>query len=243
MRKVVLLSPLLVITFISLINTPASKTNSQLTTQSLGKNSGAIEGIVITNGGEPVSKARVYVMRLSDSNFVGRRNVMTANDLGRFSLSNLPDGEYTIRAFKEEDGYPDLTFYFYSAAYDAMKWPRVTVTNGNTVQDVVVHVPSPKCGRLLITVIDAETNKTIRDAEVSLTHEGTPQTLFRPGATKTDGSFDLLIPPAVPIDLKVSAPGYRDWYYKTDGSKGQAKTLLLASDTTKELNVILQPQR
>jgi len=242
MRKLVLLSPLLVITVISLINTPASKTNNQLPTQPSEKNSGVIKGIVTTNEGESVSKARVYVW-LPTGNWLTRQIGATADDFGGFSLSNLPDGEYAVRAFKEEDGYPDLTFYFYSAAYDAVKWPRVTVTNGNTVQDVVVHVPSPKCGRLLINVIDAKTNKMIRDAEVSLTHEGKPKTLLRSGATKMDGSFNLLVPPAVPIDLKVSALGYRDWYYKTDGSKGEPKPLLLASDTTKELNISLQPQR
>jgi len=242
MRKLVLLSPILVITFISLINTPATKPNSQLSTRSFGKNSGAIKGIVMTNEGEPVSKARVYVW-LPTGNWLTRQIGATADDLGGFSLSNLPDGEYAVRAFKKEEGYPDLTFSFYSEAYETVQWPRVAVTNGNTVEDVVVHVPSPKCGRLLINVIDAKTNKTIREAEVSLTHEGKPKTLLRSGPTKTDGTFDLLVPPAVPIDLKVSALGYRDWYYKTDGSKGETKTLLLASDTTKELTVTLQPQR
>src|SRR5262249_52558713 len=117
MRKLVLLSPLLVITFISLIHTPASKTNSQQPTQPSGKNSGAIKGVVITNGGEPVSKARVYVW-LPTGNWLTRQIGATADDFGGFSLSNLPDGEYAVRAFKKEEGYPDLTFSFYSEAYE-----------------------------------------------------------------------------------------------------------------------------
>jgi hypothetical protein len=172
-----------------------------------------------------------------------RRNAVTTDDQGRFSLSNLPDGEYTIRAYKEEDGYPDLTFSFYSEAYNAVRWPQITVVNGTTVEDVIVHVASPKCGRLLITVIDAKTNKKIQDAEVSLNHEGKPKTLLISGANRPDYSFNLLVPPDVPVDLKVSAPGYRDWQYNTDNPKGETKTLRLAPDTTKELNVSLQPQK
>ena len=59
MRKLVLLSPLLLITLISLINTRASRTNSQLTVQPSGKNAAAIKGIVTTSGDQPVSKAIV----------------------------------------------------------------------------------------------------------------------------------------------------------------------------------------
>lgn len=243
MRKLVLLSPLLVITFISFIYTSASKTNSQLTIQPSGRNSAAIKGFVTTIGGQPVSKAIVYASRTDTSAGLTRRNSVTTDDQGRFSLSNLPDGEYTIRAYKEEDGYPDLTFSFYSAAYNGVHWPQITIVNGTTVDDVIVHLASPKCGHLLITVIDAKTNKKIQDAQVALSHEFNPKTLMISGTNRPDYSFDLLVPPDVAIDLKVSAPGYRDWHYNTETSKVETKTLRIAPDTTKELNVSLQPQK
>jgi len=219
MRKLVLLSPLLVITFID---------------------SAAIKGIVTTSGGQPVSNAIVYATRIGNSETVTHRNSVTTDNQGRFSLSNLPDGEYTIRAYKEEDGYPDLTFSFYSEAYNAVNWPQITIVNGMTVEDVIVHLASPKCGRLLITVIDAETNKKIQDAEVSLNQEGKPKTLLISGANRPDGTFNLLVPPDVPIELKISAPGYPDWYYNTDSGNGKTKTLRVAPETTKELNVSLK---
>jgi hypothetical protein len=243
MRKLVLLSPLLVITVISLINTGASKTNSQLTIQPSAKNSAAIKGIVTTNGGQPVSNAVVYTSRLGSSDGLTRPNAVTTDDKGRFRLSNLPDGQYTIRAFKEEEGYPDLTFSFYSAAYNAVNWPKITIVDNTTVEDVVVHVASPKAGRLLITVIDAKTNKKIRDAQVSLNHEGNPKTMLISGTNRPDDSFNLLVPPDVAVDLKVSAPGYRDWNYNTDRPKNENKSLRVAPDTTKELSVSLQPQK
>ena len=124
-----------------------------------------------------------------------------------------------------------------------MNWPHITIVNGTTVEDVIVHLASPKCGRLLITVTDARTNKKIRDAQVSLNHEGNPKTLLISGANRPDYSFNLLVPPDVAIDLKVSAPGYRDWHYNIDTPKGETKTLRVAPDTTKELNVSLQPQK
>ena len=185
----------------------------------------------------------VYAIRLGNNDRRTRRNAVTTDDSGRFSLSNLPDGEYTIRAFKEEDGYPDLTFSFYSAAYDAVDWPQISIVNETTVEDVIVHLASPQCGRLLITVIDAQTNKKIRDAQVSLNHEGNPKTLLISGTNRPDDSFNLLVPPDVVVDLKVSAPGYRDWHYNTDSSKLETKPLRVAPDTTKELNVTLHPQK
>lgn len=243
MRKLLLLSPLLVITLISLIHSPASKSNSQHTTQSAEKSSAAIKGIVTTSGGQPVSKAVLYASRLGNSEMLMRRNEVTTDDQGRFSLPNLPDGEYTIRAYKEAEGYPDLTFSFYTEAYNGVHWPHITIVNGTTVEDVIVQLASPKCGRLLISVTDAETDKKIRDAQVSLNHEGNPKTLLISGANRPDYSFNLLVPPDVAIDLKVSAPGYRDWNYNTDRPKGETKTLRLASDTTKELSVSLQRRK
>jgi hypothetical protein len=195
MRKLALLSPLLAIIFLSLINTPASKTSTQLTNHPIEKNSAAIKGIVTTSGGEPVSRAMVYASGLGNAETRTRRNVVTTDDQGRFNLSNLPDGEYTIRAFKEEDGYPDLTFSIYSEAYIAVHWPRITIVNGTTVDDVIVHLASPKCGRLVITVIDAKTNKKIRDAQVSLNHEGNPKALLISGTNRPNDSFNLLVPP------------------------------------------------
>src|ERR1051326_6887681 len=150
MRKLVLLSPLLVITFISVIYTNASKTSSQLTIQPSGKKSAAIKGIVTTSGGQAVSNAIVYATRIGNDERLTRRNAVTSDEQGRFKLSNLSDGEYTIRAYKEEDGYPDLTFSFYSEAFNAIHWPQITIVNGTTVEDVIVHVANPKCGRLLI---------------------------------------------------------------------------------------------
>ena len=71
---------------------------------------------------------------------------MTTDESGGFSLPNLPDGEYSIRAFKEEDGYPDLTFSFYSAAYEAVNWPQISIVNETTVEDVIVHLQDQNAG-------------------------------------------------------------------------------------------------
>lgn len=57
-----------------------------------------------------MSKAMLYASRIGNSEVLTRRNSVTTDEQGRFSLFNLADGEYTIRAYKEEDGYPDLTF-------------------------------------------------------------------------------------------------------------------------------------
>jgi len=75
--------------------------------------SGTIRGTVLNENGEPVAGARV------DARFFGKSVGMvvpmaqTGKD-GRFLIAHLQMDEYSVSARKEEEGYPDMHWAFYS---------------------------------------------------------------------------------------------------------------------------------
>jgi len=46
-----------------------------------------------------------------------------------------------------------------------------------------------------------------------LNHEGKSKTLFNAGATDRNGELSILVPPSVPINLKLTLAGYQTWHY------------------------------
>ncbi len=54
-----------------------------------------------------------------------------------------------------------------------------------------------------------------------------------------DGEFDTLIPPSVPINIVVEAPGYKTWRYGNRGSADRDAIRLLPG-SSKEMTVELK---
>jgi hypothetical protein len=172
---------------------------------------GTVEGIVVTSEGTPVADATVYVFR------VGRSILASTDTDGKFTLTNLPAGNHKILAYKESDGFPNVFWSFYSEIYPNTGFPVINVQENQTIRDVTVRL-GPKASRLSINVIDAKTKLPIRDASVSLSHKGKPKTLLRSGTNKPEGGFELLVPPSIPINVVVEAPGYKTWSYSNKGN-------------------------
>jgi hypothetical protein len=107
------------------------------------------------------------------------------------------------------------------------------------VQGVIVRL-GPKAGRLLIRVIDAKTKQPIRDVSVALNHKGKRKTLFRSGTTRPDGRFDLLIPPSIPINVVLSAPGYKTWHY-VNAESADRDAVRIQSGSSRKIIVELKP--
>lgn len=207
-----------------------------------GGGGGVVEGVVLKGTGEPLAKALVYAAGgPDDGQGRRRRRAALTDESGRFTLSGLPAGEYQIRAVKEEEGYPDMTFNFYSSASQEGKWPRVSVLGDQPVRGLVLGVGDPQTGRLVVHVFDARSKQPIRDAQVEMNHKGKPLTLFRAGANQPDGSFRLLIPASVAVNVAVTAPGYGTWRYVEGGPAGRGDSVLLGPGAEKRITVELQP--
>jgi Carboxypeptidase regulatory-like domain len=201
-------------------------------TNQSAKGLGTIEGRVVTREGKPVSSATVYAFEY------GRSPMATTDGQGGFTLRNLPAGNHAIFAYKESDGFPNLLWSFYGEAYAKEAFPVVNVGENQVVRDVIIRL-GPQAGRLLIRVIDARTRQPIKDASITLNHKGKPRTLFEPGGTTTAGEFDILVPPSVPINVVVKAPGYRTWIYLDERSDDR-DAIRLPPASSKKISVELE---
>ncbi len=192
---------------------------------------GAVIGRVINAEGEFVSNAEVGFINANSA--TGRKFMTYTDEQGVFSIDLIP-GKYSMSAAKEEDGYAptDDDFYSNGLAQD----PQVVVYEQQTTSDVVAHL-GPKAARLVGHVTDATTNNRIIDAQITLRRLDNPvYEVSR--SSDLDGAF-LILAPAMPFTVEVSAPGYKKWLYKEAGSTNQADAPYLTPAGTKKMTISL----
>jgi hypothetical protein len=198
---------------------------------------GAITGRVLDAQGQGVSGVRVSAER---SDFTTGKLPTTKSDIqGNFRFKGLKAGTYTLYVAKEEDGYAptDSTFH-YGGSVDA---PQVTVYEQQTPPEVVIHL-GPKASRLIGHIVDGSTGKSLAwDTQITLSRVDNQDYTYSTGPN-LNGEFNILVP-SVPFTMKVSSPGYEDWYYRNEGSKQRFDALEIAANTTKEVIVSLRPSK
>lgn len=122
--------------------------------------SGAIRGIVQDQGGNPVSSATVWLLSTEKTaRFHSIPSAVTGDD-GRFSIENLPFGEYRVDPMKEQDGYRNRAFDLYRVGH-ADDLMHVTLSAQTPVADNVVVVLGPKAGILKGAITDTVTRSPI----------------------------------------------------------------------------------
>ena len=193
-----------------------------------------ISGRVLDGDGKPVRGASVC----ANSRPAGISGVCAPSRAGgKFTIHMLKPGlEYIVFASKREDYYPFPTPGF----YDAPPGTRVKVKleEGRALQDVEVRL-GPKAGRLVGTVINAETNEVLKQFRLLACRDDRPEDCIAAGSGDKTGRFNLLVP-TVPFSIKISAPGFEDWY-GSESPREQPAALLVGSGTTMELNIFLRP--
>ncbi len=198
---------------------------------------GAIEGQVVDSEGRPLAGAAVEVRPADQTIVAGALPVAYTDDQGKFFLDGIAPGTHMIYAAKEDDGYPSTFLAFFVA--DASSIPKVTVYNKRVTEGTLVRL-GPKAARLAGRIVDASTGQPIEEAEIVLYREDNPENYFSFGLNMDAGRFQRLIPP-IGFRMKISSPGYADWFYGTDGTREQSQVIRVDPDTTKELLVSLKP--
>ena len=203
--------------------------------QRLPAGKGAIQGEVMDQNGHPLSGIRVYAERQGPG---GILPVTRTDKKGKFFLP-LEPGDYSVYAVREVMGYRDVS---HELASNDPVVKRTTVYEGRLTGNLVIRL-NTAMPRLLGKPVDAETNRPVANATILVCAEGGRKQCVGAGTTLPDNQFRLLLPPTS-FTIKVSAPGYRDWYYGKDGSKEQAEKLELSPNTEKELVIQLhKPSR
>ncbi len=207
---------------------------AQSTDQRIPAGFGAIEGRVVDADGSPVAGVKVYAEREGPD---GILPVVLTNKNGRFFL-RLVQWSYRVFAAKDVKGYEDVFTFSNFAPWVV----NVSVHNSQVTRGIVVRL-NTRQAKLVGQVKDAKTGKIIVNPKILLCREVQPKHCVGAStdAQSASNQFRLLIP-SVPLGIKVSAPGYQDWYYGKDGSKEHAEPLKLDPNSMKEITVLLQPK-
>ena len=191
---------------------------------------GTIRGIVLDGGHRPLASARVY--GLPEKNML-QQIAATADDAGRFVLSNIPPGAIYLSAFKEDEGYPYNFFSFYRMPGESL--PKVDVKVGETVSDVVIQIGA-RAAHLEIHITDEDGVPLEHGAELVFTRPDLPGD-YRRGVRSRES---LMVPP-VPFRLAVEAKGYWPWRY--GGKNWQQKAGLISLKSGERLTIVCPLKR
>ncbi|MDQ3817633.1 MAG: carboxypeptidase-like regulatory domain-containing protein [Acidobacteriota bacterium] len=199
---------------------------------------GAIEGRVLDSAGNAVAGVKVEAVPVGRRAY-GLLPTARTDERGRFFLDGVTPGANALMTSKEEEGYASTYFPFFMT--DSQSVPQVTVVNQQVTSDVLVHL-GPKAARVSGKILDAETGRPIRSAEIIYYRTDNSDLYYSTGPNGSDGSFENLLPP-VGLKVKVSAPGYEDWFFGQDGSKERSQILQLRPGAAHELNISLRPRK
>lgn len=187
---------------------------------------GVIRGKVIDENGVPVIGANVHAELHGVAMATAIRYVQT-HDEGSFAIDRLAFGTYDVNGGKEQDGYPQSNW----ALYADKPLATVVISGERPTSDVVLKF-GPKAATLVGAVRDTATGKPLNSTFL----------IRRSGnrwiSTSAPPEFHLLVPPDTPIEVEVSAPGYKTWRYADE----VGPPLQLQSDAKERLEVELKPE-
>lgn len=192
---------------------------------------GVVTGTVLDEHGNPVAQAKVHI---TEKGVFLTHRVLQFHETdadGHFRIAHVHWGTYIIIAGKEDAGYPDTKFAFYSNNTE----PVVVLTEDSPTADVTLKL-GPKAGVLDVApVTDELSGKEIRSASITLRRADND--LFISTST-TVGR--ILVPSLTGVEVTISAPGYKLWPPPDQvSSKGR---ILLKPEEVLKLKIVLQPE-
>lgn len=161
--------------------------------------SGIIEGTVLNEKDEPVTKALVSVDDGMPT--IGVTQYVPTDEKGYFTIDHLAWGNYKVFAKKESEGYPDISWAFYSNNV----FQSVSLSEASPNAEVTIRI-GPPCAVLRYSARDASTGRTL-DAGITLRRASNPSN-FTSG---THESNEVLVPSLTDVLAEVYAKGYAPW--------------------------------
>jgi len=191
-----------------------------------------VTGTVLDAQDTPVADARISI--LPEGAFSGGLPFARSDRNGHYRLVSWVYGKTWISAVKERAGYPDTNNLLFAPEVDDR--PEVLLSPGSYFE-LDIHLGQPD-GILEATVVDATTGRALPDARILMRRDKPPSDYS--GTIPADGHFLFALPEA-PIELTVTAPGYRNWRY-ADKKTGSNKLVLSSSDHLM-IKIRLSPER
>jgi Carboxypeptidase regulatory-like domain len=194
---------------------------------------GTISGTVVNERGQPVAATQVSIDPLDNRPRADLVRMVETDRNGHFVMNDLELGSYKVFAMKEDSGYPNTSFAFYSNHV----FPTATLTAGNPVADVIVAI-GPPAGVVKGSVKDRFTNKPI-SASFLLRRASNPDNWISLGQPP---EYRVLIPPSTEVWFEVSAPGYKTSYYGGRSDALKRSPIRLGSHQKTEIDIQLEPE-
>jgi hypothetical protein len=163
---------------------------------------GKIRGTVWNDRGEPVEGARVEATPFGKILAMILPWAETDKD-GHFVIEHLQLQEYTVSARKEDAGYADMAWEFYS---EGTPRPKLTLTAAVPEVETTI-VLGPKAGVLTGKIVDAATGSPVPAVIKMWRLDGSNPWL----APRVPPEYRVLIPANVPVGLSFHEDGYEDW--------------------------------
>jgi hypothetical protein len=192
-----------------------------------------VEGVVVDSDNKAVKDASVYAT--SSGPKPARPHTVLTNADGEFVLDNMPPGKIAIRAYKEGDKYPQISFKF-DEPDAAASTPEIELKAGDVFKGVVIHLDR-KAGSLQLRVLDAGTSELIRWITFQMCRGDHPGDQGYCISGSARGDYQLLVPAAVPISIKVSAPNHNEWVYQDQATKSPFIALAGGEERTLTINL------
>ncbi len=194
----------------------------------VAQDSGAISGTVVDEDRAPLVKAEVNADAVDNRPTGSLVRYVETDSNGHFLIDRLPWGKYRVFARKEDAGYPDLQWSFYSNDM----FPIVAVMSRTPVAEIRIQL-GPKAGILIGSVTDAITGAPV-NAGIKLSRAGD---LKKGISTSLPSDYRVLLPPSTDVLLEASARGYQTWYYGGPSDPSKRPPLRLESGSQMHLDI------
>jgi hypothetical protein len=204
-------------------------------------NHGVISVKVVDQAGVAISSAVVGMYPPPGVLSVGAIPECRTDSSGICTRKSLLLGTYVIWAKKPSDGYPDVSFDFYSHLSKSSNGRRVlpTVVNLTPLQPEanVVFKLGPKAAKLRIETIDDSSGARVDDKTIILRRADDPNDFISVG--QGSGST-ILIPPDEDIQIEVVAQGFKSWRSAEHAEVNHGKPLRFRTGESRDLTIDLK---
>ena len=194
------------------------------------RGTGTIHGTITDEIGKPIAQALVNADPVNNKIRATALRYVETDEEGHFTIDRLEWGLYRLFTKKEQEGYPNTRFGFYSPD----PAPTVGLSSQAPNAEILLKL-GPKAGRLrILSVTDATTAKDLSNVSgVDLRRTSMPRAFIGLGP-----SDDILIPSDVDVTIKIESNGYESW---PPVNQSQLGLIRLSPGQVFDLRVQLQP--
>lgn len=194
---------------------------------------GAVEGIVIGESGEPAENAVINVQP-ADTQLVGKTPAARSDAGGKFLINGVPAGKNFLFAGNPKQGYPDTQFAVF-APKDIPLVPVIVIA-GKATSNITLRMP-PRGGRIVGKIVDSENGSPVLTARIHLFQASNPERDISTSPT-LGAEFEFVVPP-IAYKMEVTAPHYRGWRFVQTGDSGSSDLLKVAPGKSEQVIVKL----